>query len=46
MSDNLNDSTYKKAQNNDNSIISAGAPDEADYAEPEPTPVKFEIPAA
>ena len=41
MTDNLNDSIYKKAQNNDDSIISAGAVDEPDYAEPIPTPVKI-----
>ena len=47
MTDNLNDSIYKKAQNNDDSIISAGAVDEPDYDEPIPTPVKIvDAPAA
>lgn len=43
MTDNLNDSTYKKAQNNDDSIISIGAPEEPDYAEPQPTPLKIDF---
>lgn len=42
--DNLYESTYKKAQNNDNSIISAGPGEEPDYAEPQPTPLKIDIP--
>jgi hypothetical protein len=43
MTDNLNESTYKKAQNNDDSIISVGAVEEPDYAEPQPTPNKIDI---
>jgi len=43
MTDNQNDSTYKKAQNNDDSIISLGAPEEPDYAEPLPTPMKIDF---
>ena len=43
MTDNQNDSTYKKAQNNDDSIISIGAPEEPDYAEPQPTPMKIDF---
>ena len=40
MTDNLNDSIYKKAQNNDDSIISVGADDEPDFVEPIPTQEK------
>jgi hypothetical protein len=43
MTDNFNDYTEKKAQNNDDSIISVGAAEEPDYAEPQPTPNKIEI---
>ena len=46
MTDNLNDSIYKKAQNNEDSLVSAEAQEESDFVEPDPTPVQLDIPAA